>query len=309
MTTFFHRPVMTGEVLRLLEPRAGGTYLDGTLGGGGHSAAILGAAAGVRLIGFDRDPAALRHAVQRLAPFDGRFLCFRANFADAASAADLAPRSVQGILLDLGISSHQIDEPARGFTFRVGAPLDMRMSQDGGPPGGAATLLASASEEELADVFFHFGEIRRARQLARTVVEMRDVAPLERSEHFVSAIEQTFGGHTDNQLKAQAFQALRIAVNGELESLRGALPDLRDLLAGGGVLAVISYHSLEDRIVKDAFREWSRSCICPPRLPECRCRGRALGATLTRKPLRPSQEEVAENPRSRSALLRAWRRD
>ena len=302
----YHVPVMTQEALRLLEPERGGVFVDGTLGGGGHAAAILERGPEAELIGFDRDPEAIEAARDRLenvAP--GRFRLFRTGFEKGLEAAGLEGTAVQGVLLDLGISSHQIDEDARGFTFRRGAPLDMRMGES---TDTAADLLNSLGEEELADVFYHYGEERRSRRLARLVVERREESPFVSSDDLLDVIDRALGPRTEAQDRARLFQALRIAVNDELTALYEALPRFRDSLAPGGVLAVLAYHSLEDRRVKTAFREWSASCVCPPKLPVCRCRGKPLGTTLTRSPLRPSDAEVARNPRARSARLRGWRK-
>lgn len=291
-----------------LRPERGGLFLDGTLGGGGHSEALLERAPEARVVGVDRDPEALAEASARLARFGDRFRAVRSNFADAVAAAGVEPGTLVGALLDLGISSHQIDVDARGFTFRAGAPLDMRMSGGAGGEPSAAELLNTAAEEELADVFYRFGEERRSRKLARILVEMRERAPIETSDQLLEAIGRTLGPRSDAGDRARIFQALRIAVNGEIEALEKALTEIRDALAPGGVLAVLSYHSLEDRLVKNAFRDWSTACTCPPRMPVCACGGVALGETLTRKPVSASQDEVEANPRARSAHLRAWRR-
>jgi 16S rRNA (cytosine1402-N4)-methyltransferase len=306
--TGYHAPVMVEEVLAHLRPERGGLFLDGTLGGGGHTEAILERGPEAVVVAVDRDPDALAEAGARLSRFGGRARLVRSNFADAVEAAGIAPGTLAGALLDLGVSSRQIDVAERGFTFRAGAPLDMRMGQASEGEPAAADLLNEASEEELADVFFHYGEERRARKLAHILVEMRKEAPIETSDRLVEAIQRTLGPRADAQDRARIFQALRIAVNREIEALESALPRFHDALAPGGVLVVISYHSLEDRVVKNTFRDWSQSCTCPPRLPVCRCRGVALGETLTRKPGSPSPEEVRENPRARSARLRAWRR-
>jgi 16S rRNA (cytosine1402-N4)-methyltransferase len=303
----YHAPVMVAEVLELLDPRAGGLYLDGTLGGGGHAEALLERAPGASLIAVDRDPDALREAGARLAPFGERVRLVRANYADAVAAAGIEPSSLSGALLDLGISSHQVDDAERGFTFRPGAPLDMRMGQESGGEETAAELLNSREEQELAEIFYRFGEEPRSRKLARTVAARRAERPLATSDDLVAAIEAVLTRPTP-QDKARIFQAVRIAVNRELEGVETALPLLREALAPGAVLVVLAYHSLEDRVVKDAFRNWSRYCICPPAMPICTCRGVALGETLTRKPLSAGADEVARNPRARSARLRAWRR-
>ncbi|MBW3627666.1 MAG: 16S rRNA (cytosine(1402)-N(4))-methyltransferase RsmH [Gemmatimonadetes bacterium] len=303
----YHAPVMIGEVLDLLDPRPEGLYLDGTLGGGGHAEALLQREPRARLIAVDRDPDALREAGERLAVFGDRVRLVRANYSDATAAAGIGPEMLDGALLDLGISSHQVDEVARGFTFRAGAPLDMRMGQDSVAEATAAELLNTLGEEELATIFYRFGEERRSRRLARLIVERRAETPLKTSDDLVALIEAALTRPTA-QDRARIFQALRIAVNREIEGIEAALPRLREALRSGGVLVVLSYHSLEDRVVKDSFRSWSQSCVCPPGFPVCSCRGEPLGETLTRKPLYPSDAEVARNPRARSARLRAWRR-
>jgi 16S rRNA (cytosine1402-N4)-methyltransferase len=302
----YHVPVMLSAVLMHLAPERGGLFLDGTLGGGGHAEAVLDASEEVRLIGVDRDPEALTEAGGRLARFSNRFRAVRGNFSEAVEAAGIEDGSLAGALLDLGISSRQIDAEGRGFTFRPGAPLDMRMEGRAGQES-AADLLNEREERELADIFYHFGEERRSRRLARAVVERREASPMRTSDDLVAAIDRAIPRATI-QDRARIFQAVRIAVNGEIEALERALPRFREALAPGGVLVVLSYHSLEDRVVKDCFREWSRACVCPPGLPVCRCRGEALGVPLTRKPVMASEAEVAENSRARSARLRAWRK-
>lgn len=303
----YHAPAMVEEVLRFLQPERGGTYLDGTLGGGGHAQALLERAPGAQLIGVDRDPDALREAGARLGSFGDRFRLVHANFAEAVKEAGVLVDTLAGVLLDLGISSHQIDVDQRGFTFRAGAPLDMRMAQSSAGEETAADLLNSLSEAELADIFFYFGEERRSRKLARVVVEMRASEPFQTSQHLLAAIERVLPRPTA-QDRARLFQALRIAVNRELDALQNALPEFRDALAPGGIMVILSYHSLEDRIVKEHFREWSQACVCPPHLPICQCRGRPLGTSLTRKPVFATEQEVQQNPRARSARLRAWRK-
>jgi 16S rRNA (cytosine1402-N4)-methyltransferase len=302
----YHAPVMVRECMDLLRPERGGVFLDGTLGGGGHSEALLERGPDAVLYGVDRDPDALAEAGRRLARFGDRFRPVNANFADALETAGIADGTLNGVLLDLGISSHQIDVDQRGFTFRPGAPLDMRMGQETADEASAADLLNTLGEGELADVFYRYGEERRSRRLVRVVAEMREEAPFETSDQLLRAIERALGPRTEAADKARIFQALRIAVNHEIESLERALERFRDALAPGGVFAVMSYHSLEDRLVKNAFRDWSMECVCPPGLPVCRCRGRALGTTLTRKPVSASAEETAANPRARSARLRGW---
>lgn len=302
----YHEPVLVDEVLGLLGPQEGGLYLDGTVGGGGHARAILDGCPGCRLLALDRDPEALEEARQALAAYRERVRFIHARFDAAADDLEIRARGLDGVLLDLGVSSHQLDADARGFAFRRGVPLDMRMDADQGM--GAGEFLATADEARLVEVFRDYGEEPRARRLAREIVKRRATEPFETSDQLVAAMAVAYGKAPTAQDKARVFQAIRIAVNDELVALERALPALRDVLTDGGVLAVIAYHSLEDRIVKNAFREWSRACVCPPELPVCRCRGEALGETLTRKPVRPSEEEVEGNPRARSARLRAWRK-
>jgi 16S rRNA (cytosine1402-N4)-methyltransferase len=299
----YHAPVLVSEVVGLLDPGRGGLYLDGTLGGGGHSEAILEASPLARVVGVDRDPAALEASGSRLARYGDRF---EAREGDYADVVDGVTEGLAGALLDLGISSHQIDEERRGFSFREGSPLDMRMSGQGGVT--AAEVLNTYPEAELVRVLRDYGEERRAWPVARRIAARRRERPFAVSEDLVSVLEDVYRWRLTAQDKARVFQAFRIEVNRELESLDRALPALRERLEPGGVVAVISYHSLEDRRVKQAFRDWSRACVCPPELPVCRCRGVALGETLTRKVVRPSAEEVESNPRSRSARLRAWRK-
>ena len=281
--------------------------LDGTLGGGGHSAALL--ARPDRIVdATDRDARALAEARERLATAEreGRFRAHLANYADVADVAALQDLRFDGIVLDLGISSHQIDDPTRGFTFREGAPLDMRMGDDA--QDRAADVLNEADERELVRIFREYGDEPKAGRLAREVVRRRGNRPFAISDDFVGAIRGALGPRTGPGEFARLFQALRIAVNDELPALARALPALRDQLGPGGVLAVIAYHSGEDRLVKHAFRDWSQACVCPPRQLQCTCRGAPLGETLTRKAITATEAEVARNPRARSARLRAWRR-
>lgn len=302
----YHEPVMVAEVLAHLEPSRGGWYFDGTLGGGGHAAAILEAGPDARVIGVDRDPEAVAVSRERLARFGDRVELIQADYADVAERLTVG---LAGALLDLGVSSRQLDEAERGFSFRPGTPLDMRMAGAASTGPTAADLLNQASEAELAEIFARYGEEPRHRRLARVVVERRRQRPFETSDDFVAALRRALGPKLDTQDKARLFQALRIAVNRELESLERALPALRDRLEPKGVFVVLSYHSLEDRLVKGSFREWSRKCVCPPELPVCVCRGRALGRTLTKRPVFARPEEVARNTRARSARLRAWRKE
>jgi 16S rRNA (cytosine1402-N4)-methyltransferase len=299
----YHAPVLVGEITSLLADAR--HVLDGTLGGGGHSAALL--ARGATVTGIDRDPDALASARARLEEHDeaGRFRAYRGNFASIHEIEAIGNDTFDGILLDLGVSSHQIDTADRGFTFREGAPLDMRMG--GGDDGDAANLLDTATDEELARIFREYADEPRAGRIAREVVRRRQTRPFRTSDDFVGAIRGALGPRSGPGDFARLFQALRIAVNDELAGLERALPALRDRLRPGGVFVIIAYHSGEDRLVKLAFREWSARCICPPRLPRCECRGRPLGELLTRKALSATPEEIASNPRARSARLRAWR--
>lgn len=303
----FHESVMLEEVVRYLAAARGGLYLDGTVGGGGHAEAILRAGEAVRLLAMDRDPEALAEARARLQAVSTRVAFELGDYAEARELFGLGEGALAGVLLDLGVSSHQIDTPERGFSFRPGVLLDMRMSGRG-PEATAAELLECLSADELAEILRTYGEERRARRLAAAIVESRSRAPLRTSDDLLRVLEVVWGRRVAAADAARVFQALRIAVNRELDSLERALPVLRDLLAPGGRMVVISYHSLEDRLAKRAFREWSRDCVCPPGLPVCRCRARALGRELTRTPVRPAAGEVTKNPRARSARLRAWER-
>ena len=302
----YHAPALVAPVVELLSGAR--VVLDGTLGGGGHSAALL--AAGVpRVIGVDRDPDALVAASARLAGAvsEGRFSAVRGNYSDLDAIPALDGLLFDGILLDLGISSHQIDDAARGFSFREGAPLDMRMGSDASGP--ASLLLNEADERELARIFRDYGDEPRAARLAREVVRRRATRPFATSDDLVGAIRGALGPRSGAPEFARLFQAVRIAVNDEIAGLERALPALRDRLAPRGVLAVMAYHSGEDRLVKHAFREWSRDCVCPPRQPICTCGGAsALGEVLTRRAIVATPDEVARNSRARSAKLRAWRR-
>jgi 16S rRNA (cytosine1402-N4)-methyltransferase len=300
---------MADETVRLLEPERGGQFLDATVGGGGHAERILESSPAATLIGLDQDPEAVAAARKRLSVFGDRARLVTGNFRDAAELVEeYIDVGLDGALLDLGVSSHQIDTTARGFSFRRGTPLNMRM---GGTTGGwrtAADLLNTASEEELGKIFRDYGEERKWRAMSREIARRRGQRPLRSADDLVAAASAALRRPLAQRDKARLFQAVRIAVNEELEALREGLEAIGQLLATEGRLVVISYHSLEDRIVKETFREWSRECVCPPEWPICKCRGRALGRRLTKKPLRPSEAEVAANPRARSARLRGWAR-
>lgn len=295
--TEFHLPVLLDAVLDLA---AGARRaVDCTLGDGGHSAALR--ATGASVLGIDRDPEAVARARARLGEDGIRYLT--APYASAEALSAIAEFRPDFILLDLGVSSRQLDDEALGFTFRRGATLDMRMSRSGPT---AADLLNESTAAELAVIFKEFGDEPRARRLSDEIVARRAQAPFQTSDDLVNAIRRVLGPRSGPGDFARLFQAVRIAVNDELPGLARALPALRDRLVPGGRLAVISYHSGEDRLVKHSFREWSASCTCPPIQPVCTCRGRALGKLSPRKPVLPSADELAHNPRARSARLRAF---
>ena len=293
-----HQPVLLGPVLEAA--RGASRAVDATLGHGGHAAALR--AAGLELLGIDRDPDAIATARARLGDSGIRYL--QARYDDPAALAATTAFAPDLVLLDLGVSSRQLDEEGRGFTFRPGAPLDMRM-ESRGPT--AADLLNQAGEGDLERLFAEYGDERHARRLAREMVRRRSRQPFSSSDDLVNAIRAVLGPRAGPPDFARLFQAVRIAVNDELGALARALPGFRDALRPDGRLAVITYHSGEDRLVKQAFREWASACICPPRQPVCTCRGRPLGRVEPRKPIVPSEAELAANPRSRSAKLRIFR--
>jgi 16S rRNA (cytosine1402-N4)-methyltransferase len=299
VVTGYHTPVLADVVERLARDRR--RVVDATVGGGGHAALFV--AAGAELLAVDRDPEALAAARGRLG--DDRVTYRLGSFGDPDVWSAVAAFQPDFILLDLGVSSHQLDADRRGFSFRTGVTLDMRM---GPTRQTAAALLNSADEATLRELFRDYGDERRAGALARAIVERRARAPLATSDDLVGAIRRALGPRTGPPDFARLFQAVRIAVNDELASLRQALPALREALTPGGVLAVISYHSGEDRIVKDAFRDWARACRCPPGQPICTCEGRPLALRVTSKPVLPDPAEAAANPRARSARLRAVER-
>jgi 16S rRNA (cytosine1402-N4)-methyltransferase len=301
----YHAPVLVDEITELFKEAR--TILDCTLGGGGHSAALL--AMGTSVTAIDRDPEAIVEARRRLSEYEaaGKFRVILGNFAEADRLLPHTAEKFDGVLADLGVSSHQFDDASRGFSFREGAPLDMRMHDESGET--AADFLNSSPEEELARVFRDYGDDSKARRLAKEVTRRRTNRAFATSDDLVGAIRAVHGPRSGPGDFARIFQALRIAVNDEIQALSTALPVLRDRLADGGVLAVISYHSGEDRIVKHSMREWSLDCVCPPKQIKCTCRGRALGNAITRKAIMAGDDEIARNPRARSARLRAWRRD
>ena len=299
----YHAPVLVSEIVDLLSSAR--HVLDGTLGGGGHTAALL--EHGATVTGIDRDPDAIHAARARLAEYEaaGRFRAHRGNFASIHEIEALGDHTFDGILLDLGVSSHQIDASDRGFTFREGARLDMRMGDD--DDLDAAALLNSADEAELARILREYADEPKAGRIAREITRRRETRPFATSDDFVGAIRGALGARSGPADFARLFQALRIAVNDELTGLERALPALRDRLEPGGTFVIIAYHSGEDRLVKHAFREWSAACVCPSWMLQCQCRGKPLGELITRKAIVASTDEIARNPRARSAKLRAWR--
>jgi len=296
-----HISVLYQEVLAGLQIRPGGRYIDGTVGGGGHARGILVASApGGEFLGIDADPMAVALAGEQLAEFAGRVTVVQGDFADLEEIAEEHGFcSVDGILLDLGLSSLQLEAAGRGFAFRLDGPLDMRF--DPSQMTTAADLVNTLSSEELADILFRYGEEPQSRRIARAIVAER---PISTTGELAALVEKTVGRRRRIHPATRTFQGLRIAVNEELECLAEALPQALRLLGPGGHLAIISFHSLEDRLVKQFFRNEARDCVCPPEIPVCVCDHRATLGIVTKKPIRPSAEEVAVNPRSRSAKLR-----
>ena len=293
----YHVPVLRDAVVAAAAEAA--RVVDATLGGGGHTEALRDA--GHQILAIDRDPDAIAFSRTRLGDRGIRYL--EASY-DAPQALDaVAGFRPDFILMDLGVSSRQLDATGRGFTFRPGAPLDMRMERQG---TSAAALLNEADGKTLERIFTEYGDERRARRLAGEIVRRRARAPFAVSDDLVNAIRATLGPRAGPSEFARLFQAVRIAVNDELGALDRALPAFRDALAPGGGLGVITYHSGEDRVVKLAFRDWASACVCPPRQPVCTCRGRPLGRVEPRKPILPAEDEVAANPRARSAKLRIF---
>lgn len=314
-----HVPVMLEEALAFLQPQAGGMYVDGTVGGGGHSEAILAKSApNGRVLGIDADADALARVRERLAGAlsDGRLLLAQANFDEMGRLVDeydFAP--VEGVLLDLGFSSDQVESAERGFSFNTDGPLDMRL--DRRQAETAADIVNTANEQRLADIFWRYGEETHARRIARRIVQRRAQGPITRTKQLAALVAAGVSYKPGAIHPAtRVFQALRIAVNAELERLETVLPQILDVLSAGyrgeigsrragGRMVVIAFHSLEDRIVKEFMRREAKDCICPPQTPVCICGHKARLRILTRKPVTPSEAEIAANPRARSAKLRA----
>ncbi|MCA9991992.1 MAG: 16S rRNA (cytosine(1402)-N(4))-methyltransferase RsmH [Ardenticatenaceae bacterium] len=297
-----HVPVLYHEVLALLQPRPGGLYIDGTVGAGGHTAGILTASAPAgRVLAFDRDPEAIAYARQRLQAFGDRITFVTASYAEMGRLAPqhhFAP--VDGVLLDLGLSSRQLDAAERGFSLRQEGPLDMRFDPTHGP--SAADLVNNLPAAELADIFWRYGEERQSRRYAQAIVAARPVYTTTQLAGIIA--REARGPRRRIHPATQVFQALRIAVNEELAMLETGLLAAIDLLKPSGRVAVISFHSLEDRFVKQTFRQLSQTCTCPPGQPVCTCNTRPTLQLVSRKALKPDEAEIAQNPRSRSARLR-----
>ena len=303
-----HEPVLLSEVVALLRPERGGVFVDATLGLGGHAGALLAASPAVRLVGIDRDPEALALARERLARFQDRFVAVEGRHEELALHLDrLGLAEVDGVLADLGVSSMQLDRAERGFSFMKDGPLDMRMGKSGPT---AADLVAELPGEELARIFREYGEEPRAKAVARAVVEARRETPIRTTGELRALVTKAVGPRREEgrDPATRVFQALRIATNRELVELERFLDDAVSRLSLGGRLAVLAYHSLEDRIVKDAFRDRAAGCSCPPSFPVCVCSRRRVLALVTKKPVRPSPEEVLSNRRARSARLRVAER-
>lgn len=301
---FHHKPVLFEETIDSLAIRPEGLYIDGTMGGGGHSEAILQRLTTGRLLSIDQDPDAIQAAGQRLSRYP-QSIRVQGNFSSMKEIAHAQGwEQVDGVLLDIGVSSYQLDTPERGFSYHHDAPLDMRMSQQG---VSARDLVNGLSEQELADVIFRYGEDRNARRIARGIVEAREQQPLETTGQLAEVIKASVPAkvrRSEGHPARKTFQALRIAVNGELDRLQEGLEAAFSLLKSQGRLAVITFHSLEDRIVKRQMAQWCQGCTCPKDFPVCVCGRTPQGQLVYKKGLAPSQQEVAENPRARSARLR-----
>ena len=300
MSGQYHIPVMVAEVLALLDARSGGLYLDCTLGGGGHANAVL--ERGGTVIAMDRDPDAVAWSAARLAAYGSSFTASIARFSRIREVAGERMGWFDGVLMDLGLSSKMIDDPSKGFSYRLDGPLLMDMGGAGGTARDAVNLM---SARDLASVFRTYGEERRAARIADAIVRARALRPIETTGELSRVIESAVGPNQPQKSKARIFQALRIYVNNELEELRAGLEGALEVLRPGGRLCAISYHSLEDREVKTFMSERANPCICPPDFPECRCGRLPELRILTKKPVRPSEREIAVNGRARSARLRA----
>jgi 16S rRNA (cytosine1402-N4)-methyltransferase len=300
-----HIPVLYEEVLAGLQVLPGGHYIDATLGAGGHAVGILQASAPTgRLLGLDADPGAISFAMQALDSFGQRVTLHNANFRDLKRVATaLGFELVDGVLMDLGLSSRQLADATRGFSFSQDGPLDMRLDPRRGQ--SAADLVNHLPQANLAQLLWDYGEERHSRRIARAIVAAR---PLTTTGQLAGLVAQVVGHREKIHPATRTFQALRIAVNDELQALVHTLPQVRDLLRPGGRLAIISFHSLEDRLVKHYLQREARDCLCPPELPVCACQHRATLRIISRKPIRPTAGEIAQNRKSRSAKLRVAER-
>lgn len=308
MISFRHTPIMVNEVLGLLQPGRGGVFVDGTLGGGGHAEAVLSLLPpGSRLYGIDRDGAAIEAASKRLEAFGDRFVPLRGNFFDMTQLLlSRGETGAEGILLDLGVSSHQLDTPERGFSYHEDAALDMRMDETA--PLSAYDVVNGYSAEELTRIIRDYGEERFAARVARAIVREREaegpIAGTLRLSDIIKGAIPAANRREGPHPARRTFQALRIEVNGELAGLEQAIERAHDLLRSGGRMAVITFHSLEDRIVKQTFKRFENPCTCDPRAPICTCNLKPTVRILTKKPLEAGEAELADNPRARSAKLR-----
>lgn len=304
-----HVPVLRDDVVRLLTTRSQGAYLDLTVGGGGHLKALSDRLdASARLYGLDRDPAATATSKINLADVPQRVTIVNASYRDAETvSAEFDDKMFDGVLLDLGLSSLQLDDPGRGFTFRFEGPLDMRFDPESGDPT-AADLVNTLEERELVEILRTYGEESRARRLVQAIVRERRTRMVLTTAQLAGIVESVVPPRESTKTLARVFQALRIAVNRELEQLEETLPRLIHLLTVGGRIAVISYHSLEDRIVKRLFQREAKGCICPPEVPVCICGHVPHLRIITRRPIVPAIDEIRDNSRARSAKLRVAER-
>ncbi len=306
-----HKPVLLAQTLELLKPQGVEIFVDATLGLGGHTEAILSLSETTKVIGIDQDTEAINLAKERLEKFGDRIEIFHSNFSEIKQVlANAKIEKVDGILADLGVSSLQFDSETRGFSFRFESPLDMRMNADSNAET-AAELLENWSEEEIADIIYKYGEERFSRRIARRIVWKREIGePVRTTKELAETVEKAIGRGKKDKIHpaTKTFQALRIAVNGELEILEQFIRDSIDVLKKDGRLVLITFHSLEDRIVKQAMQKMSGKCSCPPRLPGCACGAKKEVEILTKKPVVPDEKELQENPRARSAKLRACRK-
>lgn len=301
---FHHKPVLFEETISSLAIRPEGLYIDGTMGGGGHSEAILQRLTTGKLLSIDQDPDAIKAAGERLQRYP-QSIRVRGNFAQMKEIAQSqGMNAVDGVLLDIGVSSYQLDTPERGFSYHHDAPLDMRMSQEG---PSARDLVNTLGEQELAEIIFRYGEDRSARRIAQGICKARESAPIETTAQLAEIVKASVPAavrRAEGHPARKTFQALRIAVNGELDRLQEGLTAGFELLKPGGRLAVITFHSLEDRIVKQQMHDWRQGCICPKDFPVCVCGRKPRGKLVYKKGLAPSAQEIAENPRARSSRLR-----